>query len=367
MSYGGSSGQAPLRVVHVASGREWRGGQRQVLLLAKGLSAIPGVYTSVVTGTGTILAERLGAAGVTLHGVTWSMGLDPRVVATLLGELTPGTIVHAHDSHAHTLADAAIRLRKAHMVVTRRVDFPIRQAARWMRVERAIALSGPVRDRLLDVGVPADRITIVPPAVDLAMLDPLPPWPAAVPMRPPGSRFVVCVAALTPEKGIDVLLDAAARLHATHPQVEWLVLGEGPQHDALVARRRSLDLDHVVALAGHVEHPEAVVARAQVLVQPSRSEGFGSSVLDALALGIPVVASDTGGLPESLAAGGGILVQPGDAGALARGVASIIDDPGLHERLSGDGRVAAEGFDVPTMVSRTLDVYRSLAMNPGVT
>jgi glycosyltransferase involved in cell wall biosynthesis len=352
-------------VVHVASGREWRGGQRQVLLLSKGLAAIPGVYTSVVTGTGTILAERLTAAKVTVHGVTWSMGLDPRVVASLLGELTPGTIVHAHDSHAHTLADAAIRIRKARMVVTRRVDFPIRQAARWRRVERAIALSTPVRDRLLAVGVAAERITILPPAVDLEMLDPLPPWPAAVPMRANGSRFVVCVAALTPEKGIDVLLEAAARLHATHPAVQWLVLGDGPQEDALLARCRALELGDVVTLAGHVEHPEAVVARAQILVQPSRSEGFGSSVLDALALGVPVVASDTGGLPESLAAGGGILVPPGDPGALARGVASILDDPRLHERLSGDGRVAAEGFDVATMVSRTLDVYRSLATNPG--
>lgn len=365
MSYGESSGQAPLRVVHVASGREWRGGQRQVLLLAKGLAAIPGVYTSVVTGNGTILAERLAAAGVTVQSVTWSMGLDPRVVATLLGELAPGTIVHAHDSHAHTLADAAIRLRKAHMVVTRRVDFPIRDASRWQRVERAIALSTPVRDRLLAVGVPSERITTVPPAVDLTALDPLPPWPAAVPMRPPTTRFVACVAALTPEKGIDVLLDAAARLHATHPDVQWMVLGDGPQHGALIAKRKLLDLDEVVTFTGHVEHPEAVVAQAQVLVQPSRSEGFGSSVLDALALGVPVVASDTGGLPESLAAGGGILVAPGDPAALARGVASILDDPGLHERLSGDGRVAAEGFDVATMVSRTLDVYRSLVTTTG--
>jgi glycosyltransferase involved in cell wall biosynthesis len=338
-----------------------------VLLLAKGLAAIPGVYASVVTGTGTILAERLADADVTVHGVTWSMGLDPRVVATLLGELAPGTIVHAHDSHAHTLADAAIRIRKAHMVVTRRVDFPIRQAARWRRVERAIALSTPVRDRLLAVGVPIERISIIPPAVDLEMLDPSPPWPAAVPTRSADTRFVVCVAALTPEKGIDVLVEAAARLHATHPAVEWLVLGDGPQRDVLLSRCRALELTGVVALAGHVEHPEAVVARAQVLVQPSRSEGFGSSVLDALALGVPVVASDTGGLPESLAAGGGILVPPGDPGALARGVASILDDPRLHERLSGDGRVAAEGFDVATMVSRTLDVYRSLAMNPGDT
>ncbi|HRP07936.1 MAG TPA: glycosyltransferase family 4 protein, partial [Gemmatimonadales bacterium] len=121
-------------------------------------------------------------------------------------------------------------------------------------------------------------------------------------------------------------------------------------------------LDQVVGLPGQVDHPEPVLAGAMVMVQPSHSEGFGSSVLDALALGVPVVASDTGGLPESLAAGGGVLVRPGDPGALAHEVAAILDAPALRERLSGDGRAAAEGFDVPTMVSRTLDVYRSVTM-----
>lgn len=351
-----------LRVIHVASGREWRGGQRQVLVLARALAAVPDVETSVVTGHGTTLEERLTAAGVTVHPVTWSMGLDPRVVAGLLPELGPDVIVHAHDSHAHTLADAAIRIRGGRLVVTRRVDFPIRRAGHWRRVDRAIALSGPVRERLLAAEVPADRIAIIPPAVDRDALEQVPPWPAAVPMRDDDRPFIVSVAALTPEKGVDVLLEAAAHLHATHPAIDWIVLGDGPQRDRLLARRKALELDDVVAFPGHVEHPEAVMARARAMVQPSRSEGFGSTVLDALALGIPVVASQTGGLPESLAGGGGLLVPAGDPGALAGAVTRILDDPALHERLSGDGRAAAEGFSVPRLVSRTLDVYRSLAM-----
>ncbi len=351
-----------LHVIHVASGREWRGGQRQVLMLARGLDARADVETSVVTGNGTTLAERLVAAGVTVLPVHWTMGLDPRVVAATLGAITPGAIVHAHDSHAHTLADAATRIRPAHLVVTRRVDYPIRRPGRWQRVEHAIALSMPVRERILAAGVAPERVSVIPPAVDRTGLEPLPPWPAAVPPPMSDAPMIVCVAALTPEKGVDVLLDAAARLHATHPTVQWIVLGEGPQRDALVARRKQLALEEVVQFPGHVEHPEAVVAQARVAVQPSRSEGFGSSVLDALALGVPVVASSTGGLPESLAAGGGLLVPPGEAGELAAAVASLLDDPAQHERLSGDGRAAAEGFDVARLVRRTLDVYRSLAM-----
>jgi glycosyltransferase involved in cell wall biosynthesis len=316
---------------------------------------------AVVTGGATVLAERLAAAGVRVVPVTWSMGLDPRVVAALLGEITPGTIVHAHDSHAHTLADAATRIRSAPLVVTRRVDFPIRQSGRWQRVDRAIALSAPVRQRLLAVGVPEERIAVIPPAVDASELEKRHPWPAAVPLRRDDSPFAVAIAALTPEKGLDVLLDAAARLRESHPRLDWIVLGEGPQRDRLLSRRRSLGLDDVVAFPGHVEHPEAVLERAAVMVQPSLSEGFGSSVLDALALGIPVVASSTGGLPESLSAGGGLLVPPGDPAALAREVARVLDDPLLHERLAGDGRAAAEGFGVDRLVRRTLDVYRSLA------
>jgi glycosyltransferase involved in cell wall biosynthesis len=76
------------------------------------------------------------------------------------------------------------------------------------------------------------------------------------------------------------------------------------------------------------------------------------------------VASDAGGLRESLAGGGGILVPPGEPAALAHEVAALLDDPALRERLSGDGRAAAEGFDLATMVRQTVAVYRSLDMSP---
>ncbi|HET9065101.1 MAG TPA: glycosyltransferase family 4 protein [Gemmatimonadales bacterium] len=352
----------PLRVVHVASGREWRGGQRQVLLLAQGLLAAPGIESVVLTGEDSQLAARCRRAGVTVHGVTWSMGLDPRVVHGLLGEIGPGTILHAHDQHAHTLADAASRIRGGHVVVTRRVEFPIRHPARWRRTTHAIALSRAVEARLKSIGLPDDRITVIPPGVELASAAVDQGWPDGVPSPPAGAPFILCIAALTPEKGLDVLFDAAARLRADCPTLTWIVLGEGKDRKALERQRADLGLEEIVSLPGHIEHPELVLARATLLVQPSRSEGFGSSVLDALALGIPVVASDAGGLPDSLAGGGGLLVPAGDAIALADAVQALILDPARRERLSGDGRIAAEAFSIPRLVSRTVEVYRSAAM-----
>jgi glycosyltransferase involved in cell wall biosynthesis len=340
-------------VVHVASGREWRGGQRQVLYLTRGLIEA-GVETVVVTGSGSPLAERLQDEGLPVHPVSWAMGLDPRVVGTLLPLLTPDTIVHAHDNHAHTLADAAVRLRRAHLVATRRVDFAIRHPARWLRTDRVIALSEPVRTRCLAAGIPAERIVVIPPAVALEA-----GRSARPELAPP---TIGCIAALTPEKGVDVLIEAAAQVHEAHPGVRWRVFGDGPQRTALAKRITTLGLQGVVELAGHVRDPEHEVPGMALLVQPSRSEGFGSSVLDALAVAVPVVASMTGGLPEALAAGGGVLVPPGDAAALAGAIRALLDDPARRHALGAEGREAARHFAIPSMVARTLDVYRSLAM-----
>lgn len=314
----------------------------------------------VITGAGTPLAERLAAEGVQIRAVGWSMGLDPRVISALLTSGSPETIVHAHDSHAHALADAAARFRSFPLVVTRRLDLPIRRPARWQRVSRAIALSRAIARRLVEAGVPAERLEVIPPAIDLERLERRPPWPADLSARP--ARLVVCIAALTPEKGVDLLLEAAAILADRDPELRWMVVGGGPERDRLVARARSLAVDGLVTFTGERPDPETILAHADIAVQPSRSEGFGSSVLDALALGIPVVASEVGGLPEALEAGGGILIPPGSGRELAEGVRRLLDHPALALELSAAGAAAADRFSVPRMVSRTIDVYRSPAM-----
>lgn len=345
----------------MASGREWRGGQRQVHLLARGLAAEGTIDSTVITGAGTPLAERLLDDGLTVSPVGWAMGLDPRVMTALLAASTPGTIVHAHDSHSHTLADAAARFRPVLRVVTRRLELPIRRPQRWQRVSRAIALSNAIATRLVDAGMPTERITVIPPAIDLDSLDRQPPWPDDLPTRP--ERLVVCIAALTPEKGVDLLIEAAAALRAHAPDLHWMVVGKGPEHDRLNARARALGVADLVSFTGERRDPEAILAHANVAIQPSRSEGFGSSVLDALALGVPVVATGVGGLPEALVAGGGLVVPGGSAMALAEGVRMVLDDRALAAELSAAGRSAVERFSLPRMVSSTIEVYRSLAMS----
>jgi glycosyltransferase involved in cell wall biosynthesis len=362
-----------VRVLHVASGREWRGGQRQVLLLARGLAGVPDVDSAVMTGRGTLLAERLHHAGVLVLEVPWGPGLDPRVVASLIGAVDRATIVHVHDSHAHALADVAARWRRAPLVVTRR-DIPrIHHGRRYRRAAAVIAISRAVRQCLLDAGVDANRIRVVPDGVDLdayaerertthrSMLT-----ADASAAASTDTPLIVCIAALRTVKGIDVLLDAAAALRPHRPDARWIVLGEGRERPRLEAQRADLGLTDIVQLPGFVPAPEDILARATIAVQPSRVEALSSSVLDALALGVPVVATTAGGLPEALAHGGGVLVPPGSPRELAAAIGRLLDDQAERRRLGDAGRVAAGHFSVDRLVQRTLDVYRSVAQTQEV-
>jgi len=354
-----------LRVVHLASGREWRGGQRQVLILARGLTGLPEVESTVVTGEGSALARRLTAARVSTFMTPWSIGLDPRVAFFAMGALQPNSILHAHDSHAHTIADALSRMRGySPVVVTRRVVVPIRNPQRYQRASAVIAISGAVRDLLVRARIDPAKIHLVPDAVDRADLDQVRPWPDSVAPFPPDRPTIVCIAALTREKGVDLLVAAAAALRTTHPSAHWIVLGEGPERGALEAQAATLGVTDRVSFAGFVPHPERVLREATVAVQPSRAEGLGSSVLDALALGIPVVATRAGGLPDALAHGGGVLVA-GEPAELSRAVAHLLDDGAARAALSTAGRAAAREFSVERLVERTLDVYRSVAGSRG--
>ena len=346
-----------MRILHVASGREWRGGQRQVLQLAAGLASVPGIRSDVVTGRDSVLASRLMSSGTPVHPVTWTIGVDPRVIAAVVRRADRDTIIHAHDSHAHAIADIASRFTASRVIATRRVDLPIRHPKRWRRAAAAIALSRAIERRLLAIGVDASRVHVVPPGI--ASPDAAPAWPATVPPPRPAERYVTCIAALTAEKGVDVLIDAAPAILAVHADVRFVIVGDGPERPRLEARVNALGIGNKVLFAGWTENPENVLARTVVAVQPSRSEGFGSSVLDALARGVPVVASATGGLPDALASGGGVTVAPGDATALAGAIAGLLADPARRELLGDEGRAAAARFSIERLVAATLDVYRS--------
>jgi glycosyltransferase involved in cell wall biosynthesis len=184
---------------------------------------------------------------------------------------------------------------------------------------------------------------------------------------PPNSRLVVVASRLTRLKGIECFLSAAAALSVKHPDVRFLIVGETSPPDpaylqSLERLARELGIADRVTFTGRRSDIPAVLGAADVAVMPSLNEALSNVVLESMAAGAPVVATRVGGTPEALTDGAtGLLVQPGDAGAIATAVSRLLDDRALACRLGRAARERiAERFSVERMVSATEDLYAEL-------
>jgi glycosyltransferase involved in cell wall biosynthesis len=353
------------RVVHVASGREWRGGQRQVWLLARELGRL-GIAQTVVTGGTTELAARLTRDGVPVRVVPWSVGLDPRVLPALLAELRAGpSLVHAHDAHAVTIGGLGAALLGRRLVATRRVDFHLRRPGFWGRAARVIAISRAVEKVLVADGVEPERITVVHSGIALEDARRTPRLGIRGRLGLPADALVAAnVAALVGHKDHATLLRAASALTPRWPALHWIIAGEGPERASLERLRAELGLDGRVHLLGQIDDPAQLVADANCFVMSSREEGLGTSVLDAMALGIPVASTTAGGLPEMLGDGAGVLAPPNDPVALADAVSRLLSEPGLCRGVAARAAIVVERFSARRMAEAVGSVYRSLAPFP---
>ena len=178
---------------------------------------------------------------------------------------------------------------------------------------------------------------------------------------PPGVPMVVTVARLVAEKGIGTLIDAVVIVRRTVPDAVFVVVGEGDLATPLGDRARQLGVDGVVRFAGFRADATDVIAAADVFVLPSPAEPFGLVLLEAMALGRPVVATAAGGPLEIVVdRQTGRLVPPSDPAALAGAIVDLLQDPSARERMGAAGlQRFHERFTADRMAAATVAMYAS--------
>ena len=206
-------------------------------------------------------------------------------------------------------------------------------------------------------GITADRIQVIPNGVNLDDADADAGAGGRLPRRP--VTTILTVANLRPEKAHEVLLAAAVELRPRHPYLHFLIAGDGPRAAELQALATSLGLDAQVTFLGHREDVPALLAQADVFVLPSRSEAFPNGAIEAMAAGLPVIASRVGGLLDLVDEGRtGLLVPPDDPGALAAAIESLIVSPVRAEMLGASARdEVARRYSFDRMVRGFEDLY----------
>ena len=231
----------------------------------------------------------------------------------------------------------------------------IAAAERWAgrRFDRVVAISEAVRRFLVtDYGFPESKVTCIP----LGWRgDPKPPNEAP---RPP---TVVCVAALRPEKGHEVLLRAFSRVRRAVPDARLVLIGDGALRTALQAQAAANGDEDNVDFLGAVPDIWDHLARADLFAIASRSEAFGIAIAEAMAAGLPVVAPSVGAIAELVTPGvTGELFPAGDAEALAGHLVRLLTSPDVRVRMSAAAVAAAQPLRVERAVERYFDVYEEL-------
>jgi glycosyltransferase involved in cell wall biosynthesis len=178
---------------------------------------------------------------------------------------------------------------------------------------------------------------------------------------PEDAPLVGTVANLKAHKGLDQLLEAAVEVRRRVPSARFVVVGQGPMETPLRAQAAATGLDGVVTFAGFRTDALRIAAAMDVFVLSSHHEGLSIALVEAMALGRPVVVTRVGGLPEVVDDGQeGLLVPPGDPAALAAGIAALLGDGDLRRRMGEAARRRARGLDVRHAVRRTEELYAEL-------
>ncbi len=356
-----------IRVLHVDSERSWRGGERQVLELMRRQRAMED-EPHLAAPESSALYRRARSEGFPAHGVpmrgTWDLASALRI-ASVTRAIRPH-VVHWHAARAHALgAIAALFAPGPKRVLSRRVDFRVRgslgsRLLYSLPVEAIVAISDGVKEALVQSGIPRDGIRVIPSGIDFAPFD-TPFDRAAARARlglAPEQVLAIQVAALAPHKSQTTLLKSAALLREQAPRLVIWIAGEGSLRDSLTAEHARLELGDRVRFLGFRDDIPDLLRAADLFVLSSYLEGLGTSILDAMAAGLPVVATSVGGVPEIVKDGEtGILVPPLEPEALAHALARMADDSGMRDRLGSNGRSLARSYDADRTAFRTRELY----------
>ena len=361
------------RVLHIIDSLHLGGAQEVVLNLATCGSARFRHEVATMHGQG-IYWDRLRRAGVKVHSLS-PHKLLPLYLASIPWRLLVDRpdILHCHLIPSNIIAKPLGALLGVPVVInhdhtndTRRADSRLLLALdRFSNrfASHIVAVSASCRDFLITrESIPANDVTLVPNAIDLRRFSP------STAMRdqarielglPASARVVAGVGRLNPQKNFALFLDIAAQLAPRFPGLHFILAGDGPEEKMLREKAAALGIADRVTFSGYVADTRLVYLAADVLLMPSRYEGLPMTLLEAMAMGLPVVASQLDGIAEVIGDGReGFLVPSDDASLFVERTAALLQDVELSSRIAQNARAKIEAsFSVERMTSAVEEIY----------
>lgn len=366
-----------MTVLHIISSGGMYGAEAVILNLCSALNegskhrGVVGVFANSAQPH-LELHEAALKAGVESHVLPCRGQIDRHVPAAIrdLVRRTGADVVHAHGYKADVYAYVALRRGSVPLISTCHNwlddDWVVRLYGRLDRrvlrgYDGVVAVSDEVRRRLMDAGVPRERIWLICNGIPLRRF--------ADAQRRREQRHeqdttlkIGLVGRLSKEKGVDIFLRAAAEVIRERPDTEFVVAGEGPERNALETLAKNLGLAGKARLHGRTDDMPEFYASVDVLTVTSRKEGLPIAVLEGMASELPVIATAVGDVPKVVRDGEtGLLVKSEDPDGMATAMGRVINDPNLRRSLGVSAqRLVAAQYSSEHMAAQYLDLYQSV-------
>ncbi|NND65774.1 MAG: glycosyltransferase family 4 protein [Gammaproteobacteria bacterium] len=365
-----------MKLLHIELGRHRYGGVQQVAYLIAGLQR-QGVDNTVVCAHGSETAAAFADLGAKCLPIRCLGDFDISLIGRLRSIIAreQPDIVHLHSRRGADVWGGIAAHGRVPVVLSRRVDNPERPAwwrrYKYQHYDRVVAISHGIRDVLLDYGVDGERLRVVHSAIDTNQLRPPADDTAkqqakiafhrryAIPL----DRLVIAtVAQLIPRKGHAEMMRALPVVLQRHPNVVWLLFGQGHEEAKLRYLRRKARLLRQVRFMGYEPMLPQFLAGVDLFVHPAQQEGLGVALLEAASCGLPIVATRAGGIPEIIKDGEtGLLVGPKNIPGLASAILGLLGNQNWAQQLGRNARRhVEENFSIDAMVHGNLAVYKEM-------
>jgi glycosyltransferase involved in cell wall biosynthesis len=360
------------KVLHVSSASTWRGGEQQISYLLKGLGDL-GVSNWVFCAKNGALEQHCKSESIPYQAVSKKGSSDltfAAKLATWCKKIQPD-LIHCHDSHAHTAAVLAktVFSCKANIVVSRRVDFPIagnmlsKMKYNHPGVKGVFCVSKAIEEIVRKGLRTGDKAITIHSGVDLNRFKDIAPLNLSEVLAIPKEAMVIGnTSALAPHKDLIVFLKVAKNIiEGTDKEVHFILVGEGecrPELETFIAEN---NLKSKVHLVGFQENVGAWLKAFHLFLMTSKTEGLGTSLIDALASEIPIVATDAGGIGELIIhEKTGLLFPVGDVAGLSKGVMRNIQCDEEIPKLVQNGKRHSEEFSFNATALKTYEAYNAI-------
>lgn len=367
-----------MRILHISSARSLGGGERHLADLANAL-AVRGHEVFVALTAGSPLRDELSelpAQNIFTLRLRNALDIGSALELSRLVRRHQIEVLHAHVARDYPLAALATkRNRQTKFFITRHVLFPLNglHAVTLSHVSGVIAVShAAARALAARKIIPADKVIVIPNGIDISRFDADLQSASRDTLRrrlnlDPKTLIIGSVGDIKRQKGHQDFLLAAARIAGQHSDVHFIVAGadttrRGDHLKTLKALVAVLRLNDRVHFTGWVEDTAPLLAAFDVYVSASRTESFGLSIVEAMASGLPVIATATEGAKEILGSNStGVLVPVGDIEGLTASTLGLIADPAERTRLGTEARnIARTRFSLERMVNETEKAYREV-------